>query len=429
MEHSGYLIKSPLRGHMLSRSRRRFLALRGETLEWSAEENSEVLGCVNVRGAQVERRSAELIVKLGAGGHRGDRLVLRGDGLDGWAQALRTASRSEHGSSSGERNASRSEPRGGSSTQDSSTSLAPPCKSARSEPPPPPLHFTARSKHPLYPERSNVPDAAVPWSVKWDDYAPVEYTAQVVFDFDCSVRPNGWADPKDPTALGPDAWRARFSNEGELVFEANGRPRNPRGRTGMSTRGLLGKWGPNHAADPIVTRFDPARPRKLQMVAVRRRDTPGIWAIPGGMVDAGETVSVTVRREFTEEAGNLEGEAAEMFTRLTDELFANGEVVYRGYVDDPRNTDHAWMETTAFHFHCSPELGAMLPLGSGDDAADVAWLDVDADEPRYANLYADHKKFVDHVMKTMGERSSTAPRAASRSHDTSQTGGEAVELS
>ena len=27
------------------------------------------------------------------------------------------------------------------------------------------------------------------------------------------------------------------------------------GRTGMVGRGLLGKWGPNHAVDPIVTRL------------------------------------------------------------------------------------------------------------------------------------------------------------------------------
>lgn len=32
-------------------------------------------------------------------------------------------------------------------------------------------------------------------------------------------------------------------------------PRNPMGRTGMSGRGLLGRFGPNHAADPIVTRY------------------------------------------------------------------------------------------------------------------------------------------------------------------------------
>ncbi|KAI2535102.1 nudix hydrolase 9 [Homo sapiens] len=30
--------------------------------------------------------------------------------------------------------------------------------------------------------------------------------------------------------------------------------RNPAGRTGLVGRGLLGRWGPNHAADPIITR-------------------------------------------------------------------------------------------------------------------------------------------------------------------------------
>ena len=30
--------------------------------------------------------------------------------------------------------------------------------------------------------------------------------------------------------------------------------RNPVGRTGMVGRGTLARWGPNQAADPIVTR-------------------------------------------------------------------------------------------------------------------------------------------------------------------------------
>ena len=55
----------------------------------------------------------------------------------------------------------------------------------------------------------------------------------------------------------------------EMVFDDFRRPRNPRGRTGMEGRGGLGKWGPNHAADPIVTRFDPASGR-LQATAVTR---------------------------------------------------------------------------------------------------------------------------------------------------------------
>ncbi len=25
--------------------------------------------------------------------------------------------------------------------------------------------------------------------------------------------------------------------------------------------------------------------------------------------------------------------------------------IYKGYVDDPRNTDNAWMETIAYNFH------------------------------------------------------------------------------
>ena len=82
-------------------------------------------------------------------------------------------------------------------------------------------------------------------------------------------------------------------------------------------------------------------------------------------------------------------------------LFESGKEVYRGYVDDPRNTDNAWTETTAFHFHCSAELGAKLQLGAGDDAGDVAWLDVDEEEERYRDLYGAHRALVDKVASGM----------------------------
>mmetsp|Transcript_9943 Transcript_9943/g.28938 ORF Transcript_9943/g.28938 Transcript_9943/m.28938 type:complete len:1510 (+) Transcript_9943:1910-6439(+) len=266
------------------------------------------------------------------------------------------------------------------------------------------VHVVARSQqNPQYPQRFQVPDDKVDWRVRYPEYAPRRFTGKgVVANMQSPTNPKGWADPADPSTA-REQIKDRTSFEGDLFFDTNGRPVNPRGRTGICDRGMLGKWGPNHAADPIVTRWKPgADPPTLQVVAIRRGDT-GIWALPGGMVDAGEKVSVTVRREFEEEAGNVqEGAEREAFTFAVEKLFSHGRVVYQGYVDDPRNTDNAWMETTAFHFHCDAELAEKLPLRAGDDARDVTWLDVSRDEPRYVNLYASHREWVDQVAESMG---------------------------
>ena len=254
-------------------------------------------------------------------------------------------------------------------------------------------HTAARSQaNPQYPPRFLVPDYYVSWTRKFLGYTPTRFTAGPVL---ANAKPGGWAD-LDFCEITTNVWAARRSFEGPIVIGTDGRPRNPRGRTGMCERGLLGKWGPNHAADPIVTRFHPIT-GQLQVVAILRKDT-GLWALPGGMVDAGEAVSATVKREFKEEAGEIEDpEQRKKFEMMTDELFKKGRQVYRGYVDDPRNTDNAWMETTAFHFHCDDKMGALLPMNAGDDAADVTWLDVDNAEPRYVKLYASHKQWVDKV--------------------------------
>jgi len=272
------------------------------------------------------------------------------------------------------------------------------------------LHLKARGPHPKYPPRFNVPDKFVDWGSPHpvDGYNPTAYTAEAVLDNDCTKKAGGWADATDVKRIPTMEWNTdrRASYEALYTFDVHGRPLNPKGRTGMCERGLLGKWGPNHAADPIVTRYDPARPYQLQMVAIQRRDT-GVWAIPGGMVDYGETVSATVRREFKEETGNLSDPAQrEVFERLVDTLFETGTIVYRGYVDDPRNTDNAWMETMAYHFHCSHELGGMLPLAAGDDAGDVMWLDIDSANYKWQTLYASHKDIVQKAVARL-ERSSS----------------------
>lgn len=232
-------------------------------------------------------------------------------------------------------------------------------------------HIKARKESPPeYPPRFPVPDDMVAWESDYPDYRPPYYVSPVVLANDISRNPKGWADPEDISLL---AEIPLESFSGVLPRDGLGRPLNPVGRTGIAGRGLLGKWGPNYAADPLITRFNHAT-GFIEMLAVQRKDN-GQWAIPGGMVDKGEEVSKTLSRELREETGV----SMDMET---------GRLIYRGYVDDPRNTDHSWMETTAKHLHLSPEVAERMNLRAGDDARAVRWLPLTPDTVR--GLYASH---------------------------------------
>ncbi|XP_017958253.1 ADP-ribose pyrophosphatase, mitochondrial [Drosophila navojoa] len=235
--------------------------------------------------------------------------------------------------------------------------------------------------------RFSVPDDLVFWNVPYESYCPTCYTAP-------HINGQTWADEPLPFEVKwnqNDGLVNRVSFHGEYKIK-NGLPQNPIGRTGLCGRGLLGRWGPNHAADPIVTRWkrdengevvshENSGKNILQMVAIQRSDNK-MWAIPGGMVDPGENVSVTLKREFTEEALNFDdkGNMVEQFFKQ------NGEHVYSGYVDDFRNTDNSWMETTALNFHDDDgsKVG-QLQLQAGDDATNVRWTDISGDIKLHAN--------------------------------------------
>lgn len=234
-----------------------------------------------------------------------------------------------------------------------------------------PLHVKARSERGGgYPQRFPVPDHLVDWDTPYPGYAPPYHVAAVVLENDVTVNPGGWADPEDLSLLGELPGR---SLAGTVRRDEAGRPLNPGGRTGLAGRGLLGKWGPNYAADPIITRINPGA-KRLELLAVQRRDN-GQWAIPGGMVDRGEQITRTLARELEEETGV----ALDM---------GRGRLVYRGYVDDPRNTDNAWMETTASHLHLDHEAARRLQPRAGSDARAVRWYPLTPDSIR--TLYASH---------------------------------------
>ncbi|CAJ0959795.1 unnamed protein product, partial [Mesorhabditis belari] len=220
-----------------------------------------------------------------------------------------------------------------------------------------------------------VPEDKIKWSTEYPEYNPPDYTAS-------SAIGKPYSDDK----LEGIKWNNidgkvnRISHIVNYSFDSKGRPLNPMGRTGLQGRGILGRWGPNHAADPLVTRCKNGR---VQFVAIQRHDT-GEWAIPGGMVDAGEEISATLKREFSEEA--LGGKDL----RQLDALWKNKKELYRGYVDDPRNTDNAWMETVCVNFHDETGLLNDVELEAADDAKAVKWVDITTTEP----LYASHVQFI-----------------------------------
>lgn len=224
---------------------------------------------------------------------------------------------------------------------------------------PPEEHVVARSnekgtKNPAYPDK-NIE-------------SPVEFTHEKVLE-----KPV-WADPEKPDQ---DEILSRFSYYGPLILGKDGRPENPvESTTGMTGRGLLGKWGPNHAGDPIVTRINDSG--NYEIVLIQRKDTDE-WAIPGGMVDPGETGTETAAREFNEEAGD------------TIKNIKSIEI-YTGYVDDPRNTDNSWMETACYHFHIGTD---NFVLRAGDDAKNAKWTEYSPS----LKLYASHKQFIDKAIK------------------------------
>ena len=273
---------------------------------------------------------------------------------------------------------------------------------------------TART--PCYPERTTF--SKQDWDLEEPSYTPTEWTHDVVFK-NAENLPTGnrWADTDKPSLEIIDKRRSLVGGVNRPVSEAckhdskRARYLFPGGRTGLLVRGLLGRWGPNHAADPIVTRYNNG---KLQVVLILRNDGSDELAFPGGMVDPGATHTQTLRDEFTQEAARKNGAVDILF------LTCSRGVVYQGPVDDWRTTDEAWIETHAEHFHATDGISHMLDLTTSDphEVKHVDWYDVDS----VSKLYASHKDWLTIVATKMQStctpplhhRSSAAYRFARR---------------
>ncbi|XP_061023445.1 transient receptor potential cation channel subfamily M member 2 [Dama dama] len=258
--------------------------------------------------------------------------------------------------------------------------------------------YHVNARHLLYPScsvlRFPVPNEKVPWETEFLMYNPPFYTA----------------DRKDKDLVDPvgDALEPLFkisynSVDGPLdrrsfhgVYAVrDGLPLNPMGRTGLRGRGDLSCFGPNHTLQPVITRWrrslDGAICRKsvkkmLEVLVVKRGPSEH-WMLPGGSREPGEVLPRKLKQVLRRE-----------FWSSFESLLTQGMEVYKGYVDDPRNTDNAWIETVAVSIHFQDQSNMELKrlnshLYSCDEGMAIRWQVVDERIP----LYDNHKAILQKV--------------------------------
>lgn len=117
---------------------------------------------------------------------------------------------------------------------------------------------------------------------------------------------------------------------------------------------------PGLTADTVALREEAS---VLQVLLVQRGRPPfeGLWALPGGFVDAYEVPETAARRELAEETGLVLG---------ADVPFALVGV-YGERGRDPRG----WTVSVVFAAHVPVDAPAVT---GADDAADARWFPVDA---------------------------------------------------
>lgn len=203
-----------------------------------------------------------------------------------------------------------------------------------------------------------------------------------------------------------DGLMDRCSFHGTYVVQY-GFPLNPMGRTGLRGRGSLSWFGPNHTLQPVVTRWKRNQGggicrksvRKMLEVLVMKLPQSEHWALPGGSREPGKMLPRKLKQVLQQE-----------YWVTFETLLRQGTEVYKGYVDDPRNTDNAWIETVAVSIHFQDQNDVELKrleenLQTHDPKESARGLEMSTEwqvVDRRIPLYVNHKKILQKVASLFG---------------------------
>jgi ADP-ribose pyrophosphatase len=211
-------------------------------------------------------------------------------------------------------------------------------------------HLRIRAERPSsYPPRQRISIDEAPWILDCEDYAPPYHVDPGVLENGALSDDERWADPEEFAAVAAE--RTGSSKH----TDEQGRPLNPRGRTGIAGRGRLGRWGPNQTVVAVVTRPG-VSPEEVEVLLGRKADREA-FALPRGFVLPRESAQEALARVLKAKFGLASPGAV-------------GSGVCEGYLYDRRQTDHAWVEAQGFSLHLEGE------VSQGEAAAEfeeVCW--------------------------------------------------------
>jgi ADP-ribose pyrophosphatase len=223
------------------------------------------------------------------------------------------------------------------------------------------FHLKIRAERPpSYPERNRVSIDQALWVMDCEEYDPPYHVDPLVLAHDRTRVEGGWADPEDLSTL------SEILQNREAKFrDDEGRPLNPRGRTGIAGRGLLGQWGANLSVAGVVIRVGSVT-GNLEILLGSEEDSTQL-ELPKGFLLPDEAPEKGLQRVIEVETGWADS--------------PKGELVSQGYVYDARQTDHAWVEGRGFLLTADAEQAPDVfhPTEHFDE---VGWWPLDAETAR-----------------------------------------------
>jgi ADP-ribose pyrophosphatase len=220
------------------------------------------------------------------------------------------------------------------------------------------FHLRIRAERPAsYPSRQRISIDEGPWVLDCPDYDPPYHVDETVLANDRSKVADGWAEPEEMKSIADDLASREAKHRDEL-----GRPLNPRGRTGIAGRGLLGSWGANLSVAAVVVRRN--RSRELEILLGQSEDDTEL-EMAKGFVRPGETSEACLQRVLEAETG------------WAPETVSD-EVIFEGFTYDQRQTDHAWVESRVYLLDAG-NLGAPESFNPGGDFDEMKWWPLTAE--------------------------------------------------